>query len=195
MARDLHDVVAHGISLIGLLAAGARATLPRDPVRARRALDDLDDAVAGTRVELARLVQALRAGDEPAVSAAPLDDLEALATRARRAGQRVALAYDANDLIDLPPDVLACACRIVQEALTNARKHAAAAPVEVRVEVMWGGVTDDAAELVVEVRNAPPPAARARGAGARRGIEGMRERARLLGGDVEAAPTVTAASA
>ncbi|HST39204.1 MAG TPA: histidine kinase [Conexibacter sp.] len=182
VARDLHDVVAHGVSLIGLLAAGARATLPRDPARARRALDDLDDAVAGTRVELGRLLEALRAGDEPAVGAASLDDLDALASDARRAGQPIALALDRTALSAAPAGVLASACRIVQEALTNARKHADGAPVEVRLSVERG-------DLLVDVRNAAPATPCASGAGARQGIAGMRERARLLDGELEAAPT------
>ncbi|MDO8214197.1 histidine kinase [Conexibacter sp. CPCC 206217] len=182
VARDLHDVVAHGISLIGLLAAGARVTLPRDPARARQALDDLDDAVAATRVELARLVATLRAGDEPGPSESPLADLDAVVAGARRAGQRVSLVLDRAELDGVPPDVLACACRIAQEALTNARKHAAGAAVEVRVVV-------EEIALVVEVRNAPLARSRVRGAGARRGIDGMRERARLLGGALRAEPT------
>lgn len=224
VARDLHDVVAHGVSLIGLLAGGARATLPHDPARAANALADLADTAAATRVELARLLDALRAGDEPAVGATCLADLDALAAGARRAGQPVALRVDRAALATVPAGVLASACGIVQEALTNARKHALGAPVEVTLEVCDGaaweaadGAAREAAEkaarasgdetaweadrrdvpavdggdravLAIAVVNAAPGRAAPRAAGARRGLEGMRERARLLGGAVAAGP-------
>ncbi len=201
VARDLHDVVAHGVSLIGLLAGAARATLPHDPARAEVALADLADTAAATRVELARLLDALRAGDEPAVGATCLADLDVLAARAGRAGQRVTLRLDRDALATVPAGVLASACGIVQEALTNARKHALGAAVEVALWVEdddpatcafaaadGGDGDDDVAALAIAVVNAAPAPAARRAAGARQGIEGMRERARLLGGTVAAGP-------
>jgi len=181
VARDLHDAVAHGISLIGLLAGAARATLPRDPAQARRALDDLDAALASTRVELARLLDALRAGEEPGGDLT-VDDLDAVVAHARRSGQEVDLRLDRTALAQAPASARASACRIVQEALTNARKHAPGAAVAVSLAAAGGA-------LQVEVVNGRPPRGPAPcGDGARRGIEGMRERARLLGGELDAAP-------
>ena len=210
VARDLHDVVANGVSLIGLLAAGARATLPHDRERAEVALADLAETAAATRVELARLLDALRAGDEQAVGATCVADLDALAAGARRAGQEVVLRLDREALATVPAGVLASACGIVQEALTNARKHAPGAVVEVTLAVAAGDPSalaardaeaaaalaaraDAGAEaiavLALAVVNGPPAtAAPARAAGARRGQDGMRERARLLGGTVDAGP-------
>jgi signal transduction histidine kinase len=181
VARDLHDAVAHGISLVGLLAGAARATVPRDPQQARGALDDLDAALASTRVELARLLEALRAGEEPADDLT-VDDLDAVVAHARRSGQEVDLQLDRAALAQAPASARASACRIVQEALTNARKHAAGCAVSVAVFA-------DGGELSVEVVNGRPPRGpQPCGEGARRGIEGMRERARLLGGELDAAP-------
>ncbi|MDR9373128.1 histidine kinase, partial [Conexibacter sp. JD483] len=207
VARDLHDVVAHGVSLIGLLAGAARATLPHDPARAETALADLADTAAATRIELARLLDALRAGDEPAAGATCLADLDALAAGARRAGQRVTLQLDRDALAAVPAGVLASACGIVQEALTNARKHALGAAVEVAMGVEDGArpshdsaatgagaqaalaAGDGAtATLAIAVVNAAAAPGSARAAGAQRGLEGMRERARLLGGAVAAGP-------
>ncbi len=198
VARDLHDVVAHGVSLIGLLAGGARATLPHDPARAETALADLADTAAGTRVELARLLDALRAGDEPAVGATCLADLDTLAAGARRAGQPVALRADSAALATVPAGVLASACGIVQEALTNARKHALGAPVEVALEVRDGAAWEEPAEDAPPIDDGPVLAIAIVNAGAgalgaaRRGrparLGGMRERARLLGGTVASGP-------
>ena len=183
VARDLHDAVAHGVSLIGLLAGAARATLPRDPARARAALDDLDTAVATTHVELARLLEALRAGTEPEERLVSVEDLDAIVTHARRCGQLVELRIERAALAAAPASARGSVCRIVQEALTNARKHAPGAEVAV-------AVLADGGQLRVEVVNDSPPARVGRcGDGAGRGIEGMRERARLLGGELEAGPT------
>lgn len=184
VARDLHDVVAHGVSLIGILAGAARATLPHDRARTRVVLGDLEDAIAGTHVELERLLDALRAGDDSTAAVVTLDDLDAIVADARRAGQPVALDVARAAVAAAPAGVRSSACRIVQEALTNARKHACGSDVAVRV-IATGGT------LVVQVSNDGPPGGEraARGLGARRGIEGMRERARLLGGELDAGPT------
>jgi signal transduction histidine kinase len=184
VARDLHDAVAHGMSLVGLLAGAARATVPRDVVAARAALGDLDGAIAATHVELARLLQALRAGETPEEGLASVEGLDAIVDDARRCGQSVAVHLERDALAQAPAGVRASVCRIVQEALTNARKHAAGAAVRVTV-----GVEDGGRALVIEIRNGRSPGAvGALDRGAQRGVEGMRERARLLDGTLVAAP-------
>lgn len=194
VARDLHDAVANGISLVGLLAAGARATAPRDPARARATLDDLDAAIATTRVELARLLEALRAGETPAEQLASVGDLDAIVAAAVRCGQAVELELERETLSTAPVAVRSATCRIVQEALTNARKHAPGTAVRVSVRATRPGDVDGPG-LAVAVRNGADPgtiragrgsAGPSRGTG--RGIEGMRERALLLGGALDAAP-------
>jgi signal transduction histidine kinase len=183
VARDLHDVVAHGVSLIGVLAGAARVTVVRDPDRARRALDDIDDTVAATHLDLARLLEALRAdGEQAALAAGPasLEDLAAIIADGRRSGQPIELDIDDALLATLPASVLGSACRIVQESLTNARKHAAGAAVAVALRC-----DDDV--LVLEIVNAVGGAAG--GAGTGRGLDGMRERTHVLGGELHAGPT------
>jgi len=181
VARDLHDVVAHGVSLIGVLAGSAEATLARDPARTRATLDALDGAAAQTTVELRRLLAALRvagADEEPVVL---LDDLPELIAGARAAGQVVRLHADVAALAGVSDGVSASAYRIAQESLTNARKHAPRAEADVRLAVA-------ASELVISVTNGPG-AGPADGDGSGRGIGGMRARARLIGGRLDAHPT------
>ncbi|MBJ7520930.1 MAG: hypothetical protein JHC84_14630 [Solirubrobacteraceae bacterium] len=178
VARDLHDVVAHGVSLVGVLAGAAGAQARRDPERARGSLRAARQAVVQARAELERLTSAL--GDDP--SAAPsvsLADVRDLVDIARAGGQIVDIRLDVIDVRRVPARVATSAYRIVQEALTNARKHAPGAETTVHI-------TDRGDALLVEVRNDPAPGTDADGT--RRGIAGMRERARLLGGDLAAAP-------
>lgn len=176
VARDLHDVVAHGVSLVGVLAGGAAAQARSDPGRARASLSAAGDAVAQARAEVERLAAAL--GDEPGAATPSLADVDALVAAARRGGQPVRCEIDA-DRVAVPDRVAASAYRIVQEALTNARKHAPGAEVTVRVAASPRSVD-------VDVVNAAGPDAR--GGGTRRGIAGMGERVRLLGGELEVGP-------
>lgn len=178
VARDLHDVVAHGVSLVGVLAGAAGAQARRDPERARGSLRTARQAVAQARAELERLTAAL--GDDPSASASvSIADVGALVQSARAGGQVVDVRLDVTDAQRVPAGVATSAYRIVQEALTNARKHAPGSETTVRL-----AERDNA--LLVEVRNGAAPVAEADGT--RRGIVGMRERARLLGGELCAAP-------
>ncbi len=171
-ARDVHDVVAHGLSLAGVLAGAASATLPTDPARGRRALADLVDAAAAARAELARL----------AAGAPTLPDLATLARQAGAAGHPIRLHVDRAALRTAPAAVGHSAHRIIQESLTNARRHAPGAPVEVALRV---DAVD--AALVVDVANGPAPTTTR--PGSRRGLAGMHERARGLGGALVAGRT------
>jgi signal transduction histidine kinase len=188
VARDLHDVVAHSVSLASVLAGAVAAQAPRDPVAAQRSLESAREVVRQAQAELERLTLALAIGGAPALAAAPIGDLGAVIADARAGGQAVSATIDAAAAAGLPPVVAATAYRVVQEALTNARKHAPGSPVEVVVAVAAPG-------LELRVRNAPPhPMVGAVGSagapigGAGRGLAGMAERVRLLGGELVAGP-------
>lgn len=191
-ARELHDVVAHGVSLVAVQAGAAAVTAPRDPEAARGAIVQAERAATQTRDDLVRLADALGVGlQAPPPGAA---DLRSLVASARGSGQTVELHSDGS-LDALPPDVGVSLYRIVQEALTNARKHAPGAPTVVRVgRDARGGVTlvvrtaaaDGIPERSRAATGAPAQVAPLPGAG--RGIVGMTERARLLGGELSALP-------
>lgn len=187
VARDLHDVVAHGVSLVGVLAGAAQAQAHTDPVAARASLDAARGAIAQAGVEIGRLTAVLGSPgvDDEVGATADLSGLRELVAVAERGGQPVTLRLADAAEEAVPPGVAASVYRIVQESLTNARKHAGAAPVSVDVAL------DGRDWLEVIVGNAPPLAGAhpATVPGAGRGISGMTERARLLGGELRAAPT------
>lgn len=177
VARDLHDVVAHGLSLVGVQAGAAAATAGRNPAAASGALAVATAAATETRQQLSSLADLLGPGDPLEPRAA--GEVEALVAGARDTGQAVALEVG-GDLAALPVEVGMAVYRIVQESLTNARKHASGGEVEVRLGAGSG-------EATVEVRSwggRPDPAMPGTG----NGIAGMRERARLLGGTLTAGP-------
>jgi signal transduction histidine kinase len=174
IAREMHDVVAHSMSVMVVQAGGARRILERDPVRAR----DAAELIAGTGrealVELQRLLGVLHL--EPA-AAPTLDCLDGLVERARAGGLPVALTVDGVRR-RLPDGVEHAAYRVVQEAITNAIKYAAAAPTEVHVSY---GLRD--LELHVGDRG-PGAGAPGRIGGGGHGLVGMRERVRIFGGEL-----------
>ena len=174
IAREMHDVVAHSMSVMVVQAGGARRILERDPLRAR----DAAELIAGTGrealVELQRLLGVLHL--EPA-AAPTLDGLDGLLERARAAGLPVALTVD-GERRRLPDGIEHAAYRVVQEAITNAIKYAGATPTEVRVSY---GVQD--VELHVCDRG-PGGVAPARVGGGGHGLVGMRERVRIFGGEL-----------
>lgn len=187
VARDLHDVVAHGVSLVGVLAGAAQAQAHTDPVAARASLEAARGAIAQAGVEIGRLTAVLGTPgvDDEVGATADLSGLRELVAVAERGGQPVTLRLADAAAEAVPPGVAASVYRIVQESLTNARKHAGTAPVSVDVAL------DGRDWLEVIVGNAPPLAGAhpATVPGAGRGISGMTERARLLGGELRAAPT------
>ncbi|MFE1318582.1 sensor histidine kinase [Kitasatospora phosalacinea] len=187
IARELHDVVAHHITTMQLMAGGARANLA-DPEVVREALVTLESSGRLALREMRQLLDVLRAGDEPdAVPPAPqpgADDLPRLLEESRRAGLPADLTVR-GEARPLPPALGLTVFRIVQEALTNARKHAGPARATVHL-------TYRPDLLVLHVRNdgptpapAPPPPPADRGG---HGLIGMRERAALHGGTLTAAP-------
>jgi signal transduction histidine kinase len=180
IARELHDVVAHAISVIVLQARGARRSLAADPEETREALDTIEATGSEALAEMRRLLGMLRTHDED-VALAPqpsLRYLDALAAQVREAGLPVELSVE-GEPIELPPGVDLSAYRIVQEALTNALKHAG--PTSARVLVRYG--KDD---LELEIADTGAGAVASDGEG--HGLVGMRERVSLYGGRLEAGP-------
>jgi signal transduction histidine kinase len=179
IARELHDVVAHAISVIVLQARGGRKVLDEEPAEARQALDAIERTASQALGEMRRLLGLLRESDEelalaPQPTLARLDDL---VTRVREAGLPVELTIE-GEPGDLPPGVDLSAYRIVQEALTNALKHAG--PATAHVTVRYGD-----GELDLEV--ADDGAGGTSNGGAKgHGLTGIRERVAVFGGDVEA---------
>jgi signal transduction histidine kinase len=205
IARELHDVVAHHMSLVAVRAETAPYRLAdlTDPARAEFAA--LSDAAREALADMRRLLGVLRYDQPAALAPQPqLADLPALVDAAREAGVPVQLSVP-ESLAHVPSGVALSAYRIVQESLSNASQHAPGAAVTVSVQV-------HAASVVVRVANGPAAAATAAGArtgtatgngsgatgaaeepndgpGPGHGLAGMRERVALLGGSMSAAPT------
>jgi signal transduction histidine kinase len=180
IARELHDVVAHAISVIVLQARGARRSLATDPDETREALDMIEETGTDALAEMRRLLGMLRTQDED-IALAPRPSLryvDALAAQVREAGLPVDLSVE-GEPIELPPGVDLSAYRIVQEALTNALKHAG--PATARVIVRYG--EDD---LELEIADTGPGEAASDGEG--HGLVGMRERVSLYGGRLQVGP-------
>jgi signal transduction histidine kinase len=176
IAREMHDVVAHSISIMVIQAAGARQILRLDAGRAEEAAARIGQAGRDALAEMQLVVGALEA--LPAGAAPSLDALEALAERARHAGLEVVLRVHGEPR-PLAPAAELAAYRVVQEALTNAIKHAACAPTEVVLE--WDARS---LELRVTDRGEGRRAAALDGGG--HGLLGMAERVRHCGGELHA---------
>jgi signal transduction histidine kinase len=180
IARELQDVVAHAISIMVVQAAAADEVLERDPARAHAALASVQQAGRAAVAEMARMLDLLRgtgAGDD----LAPLPKLDALvelAEAARLAGAEVVL--DRCPVPPLSPAIELCAVRVVQEALTNAAKHAHHPRVRVAVSTANGML-----DVLVEDDggSGPPPAS----AGTGHGLLGLRERVEVFHGTFDAA--------
>jgi signal transduction histidine kinase len=190
IARELHDVLAHHISLINVQAGVALHLMDERPEQARTALTAIKQASKDALGELRGVLDALRQVDEAAPRApqAGLAQLDDLVAGARAAGLRVHAEVDGAPR-PLPAGVDLAAFRIVQEALTNVTRHAG--PATATVRVTYG---DD--DLTVQVDDdghgsggrAAGAAGAQRGDGGGNGIPGMRERAAALGGHLEAGP-------
>ena len=174
IARELHDVVAHGVSVIAVQADAAEAALEHDPARAGAPLRTIRGSAHDALGEMRRMLGVLRAGDEGSEhSPQPgLAQLPALVEHAQAAGVPVALEVEGEPR-PLPASLDLTAYRIVQEALTNVRKHAPGAPTTVRVGWAVG-------ELRLAIRDQGPGANGADPGG--HGLVGMQERVRIHGG-------------
>jgi signal transduction histidine kinase len=180
IARELHDVVAHGVSVMVLQAGAAKEVLGTRPDDARTALEAVQESGRAALVELRRMLDVLRdvdGADDDLQPQPGLDDLTDLVARTTAAGLRTQLVVDTGAAA-VPAAVGLSAYRIVQEALTNSLKHAGPATASVTV-----GVDDGA--LVVEVADT----GRGQAAGtAGHGLVGMRERVSVFGGSLDVVP-------
>ncbi|HEY0487769.1 MAG TPA: sensor histidine kinase [Mycobacteriales bacterium] len=181
LARDLHDVLAHSLSVINVQAGVALHLIDDDPGQVRSALAAIKQTSRDALAEVRQTVGALRAGGEvaPRAPAPGLADLDQLLATTTAAGLR-AEADVRGAPRPLPAAVDLAAYRVVQEALTNVARHSASDWAEVRVTYAGGGVR-------VEVTDDGPPRPAAH-AGAGHGLLGMRERASSLGGTVSSGP-------
>jgi signal transduction histidine kinase len=190
IARELHDVVAHNLSVVVVQAQALHPVLARDPEQARGIAVSIEEAGRAALEEMRRLLGVLRAGDDgtddSALSAPQpgLDGLPALVLQVRQAGLPVTLTVR-GEPEKLPPAVQLSGYRIVQEALTNVLKHAG--PATAHVDVGYAdaalvlSVTDDGRGAAAELgRPALPRLGH--------GLPGMRERVALFGGELSAGP-------
>jgi signal transduction histidine kinase len=186
IARELHDVVAHHVSMMVVQAEAGPLAVERDPARAAGAFAAIAATGRQALVEMRRLLGVLR-GDGQAPSLAPqpgLDQVPSLVEQVGRAGLEVELVVE-GEKAPLPAGVELSAYRIVQEALTNAVRHAG--PGRARVLVRYG---ERDLELTVRDEGGGGGAAPAGGPPTRsgQGLVGMRERVSLFGGELHAGP-------
>jgi len=178
IARELHDIVAHSVSVMVLQVGAVRHTLPDTLTDEADALQDVEQMGRTALAEMRRLLGAMRS-DSDGLELAPqpsLDGLDALAAAVERAGLPVRVHID-GEPFRLPPAIDLSAYRIVQEGLTNALKHAHASHADVTVRY-----SPD--ELQIEVRDDGPGAAPSDGHG--HGLVGIRERVKIYGGEMTA---------
>ena len=182
IARELHDVVAHHVAVIGIQAGAARRTLDR-PERASAALAAVEETARSTIDELDSLLSVMRSRDgRPADPVVGLSSLPDLVADTRGPGLDVALEID-GDTRDIPDGMGATLYRVTQEALTNTLKHGAASRVIVRLVRL-----DRAVVLEVDDDGRGDAAAADSPAGSGLGHRGMRERVDLHGGRLSVGP-------
>jgi signal transduction histidine kinase len=184
IARELHDVVAHHVSMMVVQAEAGPVAVATEPARAAGAFEAIAATGRQALVEMRRLLGVLRGDGDQAPSLAPqpgLAEVPSLVEQVGRAGLRVELVVEGAEA-PLPAGVDLSAYRIVQEALTNAVKHAG--PGRARVLVRYG--EDDLRLRVVDEGRAGEPGPPGGRAGV--GLVGMRERVHLFGGELHAGP-------
>ncbi|MEN3280217.1 MAG: hypothetical protein V7607_1357 [Solirubrobacteraceae bacterium] len=182
IARDLHDVVAHTLTTINVQAATAAELLDRNPGHAQAALETIEDASREAIGELRGILGVLRDGEDreaPLTPAPGLDAVADLVRRTREEGVDVHIDVAGERPARVPDAVSLAAFRIVQESLTNARRHAAGASVRIRLSY-------EPSSLTLAVENAAGTSTNGNGVTAGVGIMGMTERASALGGTLRA---------
>jgi signal transduction histidine kinase len=182
IARELHDVVAHHVSVMSVLATGTRRALSRDPVAADEALATIEETGRVALREMRRLLVVLRTDAEPVGELEPqpgLPGVESLIEQVREAGLPVELVTS-GEPGHLDPGVALAVYRITQEALTNALKHAGPASAQVRLSF----TTRELAIEISDTGRGPRPGPGTIG----HGLLGMRERITLYGGSLRAGP-------
>ena len=186
IARELHDVIAHNVSVMVVQASAGEELFDRDPARARESLSSVAATGRAALTELRRLLGVIRTDDggDAAASYTPqpgIEYLDALIGQVRETGLAVELSVLGQPRA-LPEGVGLCAYRIVQEALTNTLKHAEASHARVSVRYV-----DDALEIQV-VDDGHGGAPGGNGGGGGHGLIGMRERVALFGGELTTRP-------
>ncbi|RXS85194.1 sensor histidine kinase [Streptomyces sp. TM32] len=182
IARELHDVLAHSISVINVQAGVGLALLDQDPEQARTALTTIKDASKEALGEVRQVLGTLRTPGEAPRSPAPgLDRLPELTEQARRAGLAVDIGTE-GARVALAPGTELAAFRIVQEALTNTVRHSGSRTARVLLRYLPGAL-----EIRVD-DDGPATSGAGEPSGGGNGLIGMRERAAALGGTVEAGP-------
>jgi signal transduction histidine kinase len=185
IARELHDVVAHYVSVMVVQSAGARRVVEKDPRSAQVALEAVEAAGRTALAEMRRMLEVLRA-DDPGMGPQPgLDELETLIGHVRDAGLPVELQIEGTTCC-LPAGMDLAAYRIVQEALTNTVKHGGRARASVTVRYLPDTLE---IEVVDDGRGAAAPLISGTGGG--HGLIGMHERVALFGGTLQAGPVLT----
>ena len=205
IARELHDVLAHSLSVVTVQAGVGRKVGSARPAEALRALRCVEEASRGALDELRQMLCLLRSDDEPGgtrpaaagaagpalVPAPGLGDLDSLAAMVRKAGIPVHVDLT-GDVAAVPPAAALTAYRIVQEALTNVVRHAPGAEAMVRVGIGPAGVRIQVTDTGRDLWLAPPDLANVDGTVRNgmggHGIAGMRERAVIFGGTLETGP-------
>ncbi|MFK4759703.1 sensor histidine kinase [Microbacterium sp. ZW T5_45] len=180
IARELHDVIAHSMSVIQVQASTARYRLPGLEEAAVAEFESIAATARGSLTEMRRMLGVLRTEDHSAELAPQhgIDDVEALVDSIRRAGAIVGLDVTGSTST-APASVQIATYRIVQECLSNALRHSPGAPIAVRIRT-------DADAVRLRIENGPgAPASSPAGGG--HGLRGMRERAEILGGSLDAA--------
>ncbi len=184
IARELHDIVTHSVSVMVLQTGAARQILGRDEQRAEALLESVETSGRSALDELRRLL-GLLSDDELGAPLTPqpgIDEIPGLVEQIKQTGLPVELCVEGESRV-VSPGLAVAVYRIIQEALTNVLKHAGRAS-STRVVLRWG---EAAFELEVVDRGAVPPNTRPE-LSAGRGLAGMRERAAMYGGTFEARP-------
>jgi signal transduction histidine kinase len=176
LAAELHDSIGHALTVTVLQAAAAREVAGSDPAFVARALGAIEDSARHAAEDLERVLGLLREAPRP-VAAPMLLDVDRLVRSAEAAGARVDVQVT-GPLADLPAHLSREGYRMVQEALTNALRHAGPVPVQLRIDVGVDGLT-------LDVHN-PTTAALPARTGTGSGVRGLSERAAVLGGTAEA---------
>lgn len=186
IAGEMHDIVAHSLSVMITLADGADASLERDPTGARRALGKLTETGRSALQDMHRTLSVLRESTEAAQNREPAPghaDLAGLVDRFRAAGLPVRYSVSGAPITNAALEL--AVYRVVQEALTNALRYASQAR-QVTVTIDYGPAT-----TTITVADDGTGTASARSLGSGRGLIGMAERAAVFGGTVEAGPAAT----
>jgi signal transduction histidine kinase len=178
IARELHDIVAHAVSVMVLQVGAVRHKLPKSMAEDREALSGVERAGRTALTDMRRLLAAMRtAGEGAELAPQPgLDRLDSLVEEVARAGLPVRVHVD-GEPFSLPRGIDLSAYRIVQEGLTNALKHAGASQADVTVHYMPD-------ELQLEVRDDGKGSVTSDGLG--HGLVGIRERVKIYGGEMSA---------